>query len=60
MTTPTATPQPTATLTCACGHPAAEHDRVGLRYCQATLSGGLARGCICPAASAVPDGAPGV
>lgn len=48
MTTPTATPQPLPTLTCPCGHLSAEHDRVGLRYCQATFAGDLERGCICP------------
>lgn len=35
---------------CACGHPLASHDRVGLRYCQASASSGLSRGCICSGA----------
>jgi hypothetical protein len=59
MTTPTATPQPVPTLSCECGHLPVEHDRVALRYCQATLAAGLERGCICPPAQALPDGAPG-
>lgn len=53
MTTPTATPQPASTLTCTCGHPSADHDRVGLRYCEATTAGGLDRGCICPPGAAL-------
>jgi hypothetical protein len=37
---------PPATL-CACGHPLDEHDTVAARYCQATASGDLPRGCVC-------------
>lgn len=30
-----------------CRHPAADHDTLSARYCAATMSGGLTRGCIC-------------
>ena len=30
-----------------CQHPSADHDTLSARYCAATASGGLARGCIC-------------
>ncbi|WP_354670808.1 RGCVC family protein [Actinomadura sp. DC4] len=37
---------------CACGHPIDAHDAVASRYCRATASGDLQRGCVCaPAAS---------
>jgi hypothetical protein len=32
---------------CACGHPAAQHDRVALRYCSASSASGSTRSCIC-------------
>ena len=32
---------------CQCGHSAGEHDAVAARYCRATVSGELPRGCIC-------------
>jgi hypothetical protein len=32
---------------CACGHPIDTHDAVALRYCAATASGDLQRGCVC-------------
>jgi hypothetical protein len=32
---------------CACGHRLEHHDRIGLRYCQATSANSLSRGCIC-------------
>jgi hypothetical protein len=32
---------------CACGHALDEHDVIASRYCDATLAGVLARGCIC-------------
>ncbi len=35
------------TVLCACGHPRGQHDRVSARYCDATVSGGLDRGCVC-------------
>ena len=30
-----------------CGHPAAAHDPIALRYCDATLTSALSRKCIC-------------
>jgi hypothetical protein len=51
---PTPPPAPAAAppadpqgVTCACGHPQAQHDKIALRYCLATAAGGLDRGCIC-------------
>jgi hypothetical protein len=32
---------------CACGHPAERHDAHASRYCRATVSNELRRGCIC-------------
>ena len=34
---------------CVCGHPHTHHDAIGLRYCAATISGSMTRGCICAA-----------
>lgn len=31
----------------ACGHSAGEHDRIALRFCDATVEGALTRGCVC-------------
>lgn len=31
----------------ACPHPVAAHDAISLRFCRATLSGALTRGCSC-------------
>ena len=50
MTTESRCETPLTTL-CACGHPVADHDSVALRYCRATASGSLHRGCICDVAS---------
>jgi hypothetical protein len=33
--------------TCPCGHPESTHDLIAARYCRATISGALPRGCIC-------------
>jgi hypothetical protein len=41
------TPAESRQEACACGHPRAEHDAVAARYCAATISGSLARGCVC-------------
>lgn len=30
-----------------CPHPMNAHDRIGVRYCSATASGGLNRECVC-------------
>jgi hypothetical protein len=32
---------------CACGHPEASHDRVGIRYCAAVAADPGRQGCIC-------------
>jgi len=37
----------TAVACTACAHAADAHDPIGLRYCSATLEGGLDRGCVC-------------
>jgi hypothetical protein len=56
MTTPTnvlpeiteaSTATEAADLCAACGHPSANHDTTGLRYCAATVKSALTRGCIC-------------
>ena len=52
MTAPTSTPitNPPVTAPAACdvcAHPAAAHDVIGRRFCDATLQGALTRGCIC-------------
>ena len=39
-------------LACACGHPHAQHDAIAARYCLATATGHLDRGCICAGAVA--------
>jgi hypothetical protein len=36
-----------AQLCAACGHPSANHDATGTRYCAATQKSALTRGCIC-------------
>jgi hypothetical protein len=44
---------------CACGHPVAHHDATASRYCAATISGSLARGCVCAARpTASPEAVP--
>lgn len=41
-----------AGLRCAvCPHPWEAHDRIGLRYCNATAAGSLSRGCVCVGAT---------
>jgi hypothetical protein len=54
MTAPTSAPSPTllpfppAVAVCdVCPHPAAAHDAISRRFCDATLTGALSRGCIC-------------
>ena len=61
MTAPTSLPSTLGTrlpdrppralaATCdVCPHPAAAHDRIGQRFCDATLAGAVTRGCICRA-----------
>ncbi|MBM7808258.1 hypothetical protein JOD57_004095 [Geodermatophilus bullaregiensis] len=31
----------------ACPHATSDHDAIGLRFCRATLTGAITRGCIC-------------
>ncbi|HEX3713680.1 MAG TPA: RGCVC family protein [Trebonia sp.] len=50
MTTPSPDEQPEAA--CPCGHAADEHDSLASRYCRATVTGGLDRGCMCVRVSA--------
>jgi len=38
----------TTAVCVACPHPFGEHDPLSVRYCAATTSGALPRGCICP------------
>jgi hypothetical protein len=54
MTAPTSTPSPVdspltgAQAACdVCPHPLAAHDVIGRRFCAATLTGAITRGCIC-------------
>ena len=43
-------PEQAPAATCdVCPHPAAAHDRIGQRFCDATLTGAMTRGCICRA-----------
>ena len=56
MTAPTSTPSPVdlplpaaQTVCDVCPHPAAAHDAIGRRFCDATLTGAITRGCICRA-----------
>jgi hypothetical protein len=55
MTAPSVTELPTAVEvgSCAvCRHALADHDRISLRFCQATeahaVDGVSSRGCVCP------------
>ena len=32
----------------ACPHALADHDRISLRFCQATQASAMTRGCVCP------------
>jgi hypothetical protein len=49
MTTPLLTePVAVPMLTCdVCAHPDSAHDDIGRRYCKATMTSALSRGCIC-------------
>lgn len=42
-----AAPSAPATACAACPHPTAAHDAVADRYCRATVTSALDRGCIC-------------
>lgn len=39
---------------CCCGHRWEAHDLIALRYCVATKTAGLARGCVCPPTAKTP------
>jgi hypothetical protein len=41
----------TAVKLCTCGHDELQHDAIARRYCAATSSAELIRGCICREAS---------
>jgi hypothetical protein len=45
-----------AAALCECGHLYSAHDPISTRYCDATITGGLDRGCVC---SVVPGNYPG-
>jgi hypothetical protein len=49
MTTSPSTPAAMAAgAECAaCPHLLADHDAIGSRFCQATVDGGISRGCVC-------------
>ena len=54
MTAPTSTPSPAGlpvprelAVCDVCPHPAAAHDVISRRFCDATLVGAITRGCIC-------------
>lgn len=40
---------------CACGHLELGHDPIARRFCTATSSAGLTRGCICEVVSPTPS-----
>ena len=46
-----AAPPAAAVEPCMCGHVELDHDAIARRYCAATTSGDLTRGCICREAS---------
>lgn len=46
---PDVTPRGSADGICdMCPHPWSDHDRISVRYCTATATSGLSRGCVCP------------
>ena len=48
LSSPAGTEQPAAAVACtACPHPLAGHDRISLRFCEATLASHSSRGCAC-------------
>jgi hypothetical protein len=55
----TNTPPPadgsTETACAACVHPREAHDRIGLRYCAATVASGINRGCVCVGTTDAPS-----
>lgn len=53
MTKIVRSPQPSQEELCVCGHSWGRHDAIALRYCNATTSGNLVRGCVCAVEPAV-------
>jgi hypothetical protein len=47
---------PRSSAICPCGHPDERHDPVAARYCRATTSSQLDRGCICHAEAGMASG----
>jgi hypothetical protein len=45
--TTTTEKSPTEQQCLACGHPMTRHDALGRRFCAATVTSSLERGCIC-------------
>ncbi|WP_143517162.1 RGCVC family protein [Pseudonocardia sp. MH-G8] len=45
--TPSSTETGTGRTCAACPHDHDAHDRIGTRYCSATITGALSRGCVC-------------
>jgi hypothetical protein len=43
--------QPLPDAVCPCGHTAEQHDFLASRYCRATITSALDRGCMCVTAS---------
>ena len=49
LSSPVETEQLVVAVSCtACPHPLADHDRISLRFCQATRASDSSRGCACP------------
>jgi hypothetical protein len=44
---PAGTEIPTGSACAACRHDRDAHDRIGARFCSATIAGALSRGCVC-------------
>ncbi|MHA6624261.1 RGCVC family protein [Pseudonocardia sichuanensis] len=44
---PSATEPGTGATCAACPHDRDAHDRIGTRFCSATITGALSRGCVC-------------
>ncbi|TQM15672.1 RGCVC family protein [Pseudonocardia kunmingensis] len=44
---PSATEPGTGATCAACPHDRDAHDRIGTRFCCATITGALSRGCVC-------------
>lgn len=53
VTSPSTARVQTATEQCGCGHLDKAHDEIAVRYCAATRSAAVTRGCICDHAPTV-------